>query len=49
MPIADTLKQLSNRRLRILWIVLGALLLVQFVVQAVLRLMPARVDRLYGL
>ncbi len=28
MPIADTLKQLTNRRLRILWIVLGALLLV---------------------
>ncbi|MGB8540558.1 MAG: HD domain-containing phosphohydrolase [Candidatus Acidiferrales bacterium] len=28
MPIADTLKQLTNKRLRILWIVLGALLLV---------------------
>jgi HAMP domain-containing protein len=28
VPIAETLKQLTNRRLRILWIVLGALLLV---------------------
>ena len=28
MPIADHIKQLTNKRLRILWIVLGALLLV---------------------
>jgi len=28
VPLVDTLKQLTNRRLRILWIVLGALLLV---------------------